>query len=46
MNSFLLRPIIAQLFGVFLGIDQVPGIQTFLGVAGLIISIMAQKQGE
>jgi len=40
MNSYLLRPIIAQLLGCWLGIDLIPGAMTFLGVTGLIFSIM------
>lgn len=40
MNSYLLRPIIAQLLGVWLDIDKIPGTMTFLGVTGLIFSIM------
>merc|ERR1712166_1075391 len=40
MNSYLLRPIIAQLLGCYLGIDNIPGVMTFLGVTGLIFSIM------
>lgn len=46
MNSYLLRPIIAQLLGYLLGIDNIPGSMTFIGVTGLIFSIMFQKQGE
>ena len=40
MNSFLLRPIIAQLLGCYLGIDNLPGSMTIIGVAGLIFSII------
>jgi hypothetical protein len=40
MNSYLLRPIIAQLLGYLLGIDNIPGAMTFIGVTGLIFSIM------
>ena len=45
MNSYLMRPIISQLCGYFLGIDYIPGIMTFVGVTGLIFSIMFQKKG-
>lgn len=40
MNSYLLRPIIAQLLGWYLEIDKVPGTMTWIGVSGLILSIM------
>jgi len=43
MNSYLLRPIIAQYLGYELGIDNLPGSMTFIGVVGLIFSIMFQK---
>jgi hypothetical protein len=46
MNSYLSRPIIAQLLGCLLHIDHIPGPLTFIGVAGLIGSIMFQKKGE
>ena len=38
-SAFLMEPIVAQALGVYLGIDNLPGVLTYLGVILVIIGI-------
>lgn len=40
MNLYLMRPIISQFIGIKMGIDNIPGIMSFVGISGIIGSIL------
>ena len=38
-NAYLLEPFIAQALGYYLGLDQMPGLMTFLGTLMAVVGI-------
>jgi hypothetical protein len=46
MNCLLLEPIISQVLGVFLNLDEIPGPMTFSGVILIIIAINIIYKGS
>jgi hypothetical protein len=45
-NFMLLRPFISQEFGIYLGIDKVPGPLTYIGLIGIMISLVFMTIGN
>ena len=45
VNCLLLEPLISQLLGVYWGIDEVPGLLTWLGVAIVMLAINLLHHG-
>jgi hypothetical protein len=45
-NFMLLRPFISQEFGIYLGIDKVPGPLTYIGLVGIMISLIFMTIGN
>jgi hypothetical protein len=39
MNSFLLEPFIGQIIGVYLGIEELPGMKTWISLIMITIAI-------
>ena len=46
MNCLLIEPILSQVFGVFLNLDEIPGLMTFGGVILIIIAINIIHKGS
>jgi len=40
INLYMLRPVIAQVIGVYMGIDKMPGPFTFIGIFGMIAAVI------
>ena len=45
-NIYLAESITGQAFGILLGMDNFPGIITFIGIAGMIIGIALSIKGD
>lgn len=45
-NLILLRPVFSQIVGVMIGMDNIPGMMTFLGVGGISVAIVLSRKGE
>ena len=46
MNLLLLEPVGSQIIGVFMGIDEIPGTLTLVGMIEIVIAINLMYKGS